>query len=188
MKTLTLFSFARNRARLLIQQFVSAASLACAVALGLATPLVAQAQELKIGLVNSEKILKEINIAKQAQERIEAEFSKRDKEVLDMGNRARVMAEKLEKDSPVLAEAERNRRQRELTELDRDWQRKRRELGEDLNQRRNEEFAGIQERIIRAIKQLAEAEKFDLIVQDAVYFSNRVDITDRVIRLMNAAR
>ncbi len=150
--------------------------------------LAASAQELKIGLVNSERILKEVNVAKQAQERIEAEFSKREKEINDMGNRARVMAEKLEKDSPVLSESERNRRQREFAELDRDFQRKRRELGEDLNQRRNEEFSSIQERIIRAIKQLAEAEKFDLIVQDAVFFSGRVDITDRVIRLMNAAR
>jgi outer membrane protein len=165
-----------------------AGALALSVGLSLSLSLGAQAQELKIGLVNSEKILKEVNVAKVAQDRIEAEFSKRDKEVQDTGNRLRVMAEKLDKDSPVLAEAERNRRQRELAELDRDWQRKRRELGEDLNQRRNEEFAAIQERIIRSIKQLAEAEKFDLIVQDAVYFSNRVDITDRVIRLMNAAR
>ncbi len=159
-----------------------------AMAVALTFSLSVAAQDLKIGLVNSEKILKEVNVAKQAQDRIEAEFSKRDKEVQDMGNRLRVMAEKLDKDSAVLAEAERNRRQREVSELDRDLQRKRRELGEDLNQRRNEEFASIQERIIRSIKQLAEAEKFDLIVQDAVYFSNRVDITDRIIRLMNAAR
>jgi outer membrane protein len=162
--------------------------LTTALVLSLGLSVAAYAQELKIGLVNSEKILKEVNVAKVAQDRIEAEFSKRDKEVQDMGNRLRAMAEKLDKDSPVLAEAERNRRQREVAEMDRDWQRKRRELGEDLNQRRNEEFASIQERIIRSIKQLAEAEKFDLIVQDAVYFSNRVDITDRVIRLMNAAR
>jgi outer membrane protein len=159
-----------------------------ALALSLALSFSVAAQDLKIGLVNSEKILKEVNVAKQAQDRIEAEFSKRDKEVQDLGNRLRVLAEKLDKDSAVLAEAERNRRQREVSELDRDLQRKRRELGEDLNQRRNEEFASIQERIIRSIKQLAEAEKFDLIVQDAVYFSNRVDITDRIIRLMNAAR
>jgi outer membrane protein len=159
-----------------------------ALALSLAMSFSVAAQDLKIGLVNSEKILKEVNVAKQAQDRIEAEFSKRDKEVQDLGNRLRVLAERLDKDSAVLAEAERNRRQREVSELDRDLQRKRRELGEDLNQRRNEEFASIQERIIRSIKQLAEAEKFDLIVQDAVYFSNRVDITDRIIRLMNAAR
>jgi len=85
----------------------------------------------------------------------------------------------------VLAETDRNRRQRELAELDRDLQRRQREFREDLNQRRNEELQGLLERAQRIVRQIAEQEKFDLIVQDAVFFSARVDITDKVLRALN---
>jgi outer membrane protein len=146
------------------------------------------AQELKIGLVNSERILREAQLARTAEQRLETEFAKRDKEIQDLGTRLRTLAEKLEKESAVLSESERGRRQREVAELDRDLQRKQREFREDLNQRRNEEMAQIQERAQRIIRQIAEAEKFDLIVQEAIYFSARIDITERVIRALNAAR
>lgn len=146
------------------------------------------AQELKVGLVNSERILREAQLARTAEQRLETEFAKRDKEIQDLGTRLRTLAEKLEKESAVLSESERSRRQREVAELDRDLQRKQREFREDLNQRRNEEMAQIQERAQRIIRQIAEAEKFDLIVQEAIYFSPRIDITERVIRALNAAR
>jgi outer membrane protein len=146
------------------------------------------AQELKVGLVNSERILREAQLARTAEQRLETEFAKRDKEIQDLGTRLRTLAEKLEKESAVLSESERGRRQREVAELDRDLQRKQREFREDLNQRRNEEMAQIQERAQRIIRQIAEAEKFDLIVQEAIYFSARIDITERVIRALNAAR
>jgi outer membrane protein len=146
------------------------------------------AQEIKVGLVNSERILREAQLARTAEQRLEAEFAKRDKEMQDLANRLRTLAEKLEKESAVLSESERNRRQREVAELDRDLQRKQREFREDLNQRRNEEMAQIQERAQRIIRQIAEAEKFDLIVQEAIYFSARIDITERVIRALNASR
>lgn len=147
-----------------------------------------QAQDMKIGLVNSERILRESTMAKTAEQRLEAEFSKRDKEIQDMGVRLRTLAEKLEKDGAVLAESERGRRQREIGELDRDVQRKQREFREDLNQRRNEEFAQIQEKAQKIIRQIAEAEKYDLIVQEAVYFSVRLDITEKVIKQLNTMR
>ena len=147
-----------------------------------------QAQDMKIGLVNSERILRESTMAKTAEQRLEAEFSKRDKEIQDMGARLRTLAEKLEKDGAVLAESERGRRQREIGELDRDVQRKQREFREDLNQRRNEEFAQIQEKAQKIIRQIAEAEKYDLIVQEAVYFSVRLDITEKVIKQLNTMR
>jgi outer membrane protein len=146
------------------------------------------AQELKVGLVNSERILREAQLARTAEQRLETEFAKRDKEMQDLANRLRTLAEKLEKESAVLSESERGRRQREVAELDRDLQRKQREFREDLNQRRNEEMAQIQERAQRIIRQIAEAEKFDLIVQEAIYFSPRIDITERVIRALNASR
>ena len=150
--------------------------------------LTVQAQDMKIGLVNSERILRESTMAKTAEQRLEAEFSKRDKEIQDMGARLRTLAEKLEKDGAVLAESERGRRQREIGELDRDVQRKQREFREDLNQRRNEEFAQIQEKAQKIIRQIAEAEKYDLIVQEAVYFSVRLDITEKVIKQLNTMR
>ena len=103
----------------------------------------AQAQELKIGYVNSERVLREATPAKAALARMESDFSKRDKDLNDQGAKLKAAADKLEKDAPTLPESERNRRQRDLVEQDRDLQRKRREFQEDLNQRRNEETAGI---------------------------------------------
>jgi len=145
-----------------------------------------QAQELKIGYVNSERVLREANLAKAAQLKLEAEFGKREKELKDIETRLRTAAEKLEKDAPTLAESERNRRQRDLVEQDRDLQRKRREWQEDLTQRKNEELSGVVDRANRVIKQILENDKYDLIVQDALHASNRIDITKKVIDLLNA--
>ncbi|MEJ6005461.1 OmpH family outer membrane protein [Paucibacter sp. AS339] len=147
-----------------------------------------QAQDIKIGYVNSERVLREANLAKTAQLKLEAEFGKREKDLKDQENKLRQSAEKLEKDAPTLAEAERNRRQRDLVEVDRDLQRKRREWQEDLNQRKNEELGAVVERANRVIKQIFEAEKYDLIVQDALNVSARVDITKKVIDTLNAQK
>jgi outer membrane protein len=142
----------------------------------------------KIGFVNSDRVLREAQSAQAAQQKLEAEFSKRGKELDDLAQRLKTQADKLEKDAAVLPEAERNKRQRDLTEADRDFQRKRREYQEDLTQRRNEELAAVLERANRVIRQLAEQEKYDLILQDAIFSSPRIDITDKVIRALNAAK
>jgi outer membrane protein len=149
---------------------------------------ISYAQDLKIGFVNSDRVLREAQPAQAAQQKLEAEFAKRNKELEDTATRLKGLADKLEKDGTVMQEAERTRRQRELTELDRDFQRKRREFQEDLNQRRNEELASVLERANRTIRQIAEQEKYDVILQDAVYFSPRVDLTEKVIRALNAAK
>ena len=146
----------------------------------------AAAQDLKIGYVNSERVLREATPAKAAQAKLETEFSKRERELTDVGARLKGTADKLEKDAPTLSETERNRRQRELVDQDRDLQRKRREFQEDLNQRRNEELAGVVERANRVIKQIFDAEKYDLILQEVVFAGPRVDITEKVIRVLNA--
>lgn len=156
--------------------------LAAALALAAAP---ARAQELKIGYVNSERILRDSAPARAATQKLESEFAKRDRELQDLAARLKAQAERFEKDAPVLAEAERSKRQRELAELDRDLQRRQREFREDLNQRRNEELQGLLERAQRLVRQIAEQEKYDLIVQDAVFFSSRVDITDKVLRGLN---
>ncbi len=147
-----------------------------------------QAQELKIGYVNSDRVLREANVGKAATQKLEIEFGKREKELKDIETKLRSSAEKLEKDAPTLSEAERNRRQRDLMELDRDLQRKRREWQEDLTQRKNEELQAVVDRANKVIKQIFDAEKYDLILQDAIHFSARVDITKKVIDALNAQK
>jgi outer membrane protein len=162
-------------------------TLVVAAALG-AAGTVAQAQELKIGYVNSERVMKEAVPAKAAQAKLEAEFSKREKDLTDLGARLKTAADKLEKDAPTLSETERSRRQRDLVEQDREFQRKRREFQEDLNTRKNEELSAVLERANKVIKQIFDQEKYDLIVQDAVHWSARVDITKKVIDALNAGK
>ncbi|GAP38394.1 OmpH family outer membrane protein [Piscinibacter sakaiensis] len=153
-----------------------------------AAALAAQAQELKIGYVNSDRVLREASPAKAAQAKLEAEFSKREKELGDTANRLKAAGDKFEKDAPTLPESERSRRQRDLIEQDREFQRKRREFQEDLNQRKNEELASVVERANKVIKQIFETEKYDLILQEAVFAGPRLDITDKVIKALNAQK
>jgi outer membrane protein len=144
---------------------------AALLAASILTMGLAQAQEVKVGFVSTERIFREAAPAKTANAKIEQEFSKRDKELQDMGARLKAMADKLDKDGPVLSESDRARRQREFRE--------------DLNQRRNEELATVLERTNRVIKQIAEAEKYDIVFQEAVYISPRIDITDKVLKALN---
>jgi outer membrane protein len=167
-----------------MKTFVTLWVAAAALIIAAATP--ASAQELKIGYVNSERVLREANPAKAAQSKLEIEFSKREKDLNDQAAKLKTSADKLEKDTPTLSQAEQARRNRELVELDRDLQRKRREFQEDLNQRRNEELAAVVERANRVIKQIFDAEKYDVILQEVVFASSRVDITDKVIKVLNA--
>jgi outer membrane protein len=162
-------------------------AVALAASMVLATSAV-QAQELKIGYVNSERVLREANLAKVAQSKLEAEFGKREKELRDQETKLRGAAEKLEKDAPTLSENERNRRQRDVVEQDRDLQRKKREWQEDLTQRKNEELSSVVEKANKVIKQIFDAEKYDLILQDAIHYSPRIDITKKVIDTLNAQK
>ena len=158
-----------------------------AAALSVAAAAPVAAQELKIGYVNSERVLREAAPAKAAQTKLEGEFSRRERELNDVTSRLKAAADKLQKDEPTLSEAEKSRRQRELVEQDRDLQRKRREFQEDLNQRRNEELATVVERANRTIKQIFDSEKYDLILQEVVFAGPRIDITDKVIKALNSA-
>ena len=172
----------------LSKHFVAAAALSVlSLGLSLAAPSVS-AEELKIGYVNSERVMREAAPAKAAQAKLEAEFSKREAEVNDMGNKLRNAAAKLEKEGPTLSEAERSRRQRDLVEQDRDSKRTQRELQEVLNQRKNEELAAVVERANKVIRQIFEQEKYDLILQEVIFAGPRVDITKKVIEAMNATK
>lgn len=161
-----------------LKTLVAIAVLSCAAAVS--------AQELKIGFVNLDRVLRDAAMAKAAQAKLEGEFTKREKELLDSESRLKNMSVRFEKDSSALGEAERVRRQRELMEQDRELQRKRREFQEDLNQRKNEELALVLEKANRVVKQIFDQDRYDLIVQESVFASSRVDITDKVIKAMNA--
>jgi outer membrane protein len=146
----------------------------------------ASAQEFKVGIVNLDRIFREASTAKAAQVKLEQEFSKREKEIAELGSQIKTQSEKLEREAPTLSESQRNTRQRQLVEQDREFQRKRREFQEDLNSRKNEELQSVIERANRVVKALAEAEKYDLIIQEAVYVNPKHDITDKVIKSLNA--
>jgi outer membrane protein len=153
--------------------------------LAIAAP--AQAQEFRAGFVNTDRIFREANTAKAAQTKLEQEFSRREKELLDMGNTLKTASEKFEREAPTMAESQRTTRQRQLVDQDREFQRKRREFQEDLTARKNEELSQVLERANKVVKQVAEAEKYDVILQEAVYINPKHDITDKVIKALNAS-
>ena len=154
--------------------------------LALATPTFAQ--EGRIAFVNLDRILRDAAPAQRAQKKIEAEFTKRDHELQKIADQVKKMQEALERNSMTMPDSERGKREREMAEASREFQRKQREFREDLNQRRNEELASVLERANRAVKQIAEAEKYDIIFQEAVYASPRIDITEKVIKALDDSK
>jgi len=161
-------------------------SLVLSVLGGLIISVPAHAVDPKFGFVNTERILRESAPAKASQQKLEQEFSKREKAIQDSAAKLKETEQKLERDAAVMPEAERTKRQRDAAELERDLQRRQREFREDLNARRNEELAGVIERANRAIRQIAESEKYDIIFQEAVYASPRIDITEKVLKALNS--
>ena len=154
-----------------------------AVALALwAVP--AGAVDMKIGFVNTERVFREAAPAKRAQQVLEREFSNRNTELAKLEKQGRDLQTDLERENVTLPEAQRREKERQLADISRDFQRKQREIREDLNLRRNEELARVQERATRVINQIAEQEKFDLIIQEAVFASSRIDITEKVIKAL----
>ena len=144
----------------------------------------AAAADFKVGFVNTERVFRDAAPAVRAQKKIEQEFAKRDQDMKRMAEQIRKLQETLEKNAVTMPEAERRTKEREFSDMSKDFQRKQREFGEDLNQRRNEELAAVLERANRTIKAIAEAEKYDIIFQEAVYASPRVDITEKVIKAL----
>jgi outer membrane protein len=155
------------------------------LAVSVAIPAHAQGSDYKIGFVNSERLFRDAAPAKRAQQKLEKEFAGRDAEIQKLAKQVRDLQAALEKDSVTMAEAERRNKERDLANMSRDLQRAQREFREDLNLRRNEELSAVQERANKVIQQIAIDEKFDLIIQDPViYASQRIDITDRVIKAL----
>lgn len=166
-------------------------ALAWACAIAISSPAWAQGGppvQGKLGFVNTERILRDAAPAVRAQKKIEAEFKKRDEELARIAEQLKRMQDELDKNAMTMSESQRRTREREFGDLNRDFQRKQREFREDLNQRRNEELAQVVEQANRVIRQIAEQEKFDIIFQDAVFASPRIDITEKVIKALDGSK
>ena len=170
-----------------LQPLVLAATLSCATLAAAQAPSAAPLTG-KFGFVNTERILREAGPAQRAQKKIEAEFKKRDEELAKIAGELKKLQEELEKNSVTMSESQRRVKERDFGELNRDFQRKQREFREDLNSRRNEELAQVVEQANRVIRQIAEQEKYDIVFQDAVFASPRIDITDKVIKALDSGK
>jgi outer membrane protein len=144
----------------------------------------AQAQG-RIGYVFTERLMTDSKMAKAADAKIEAEFSKRQKANEDQLARFKQLSLKFEADAPRLSDLDRTRRARELFEAEKDMQRMQREFQEDLLQRKNEERAAIAQKAYKLIEQIAEQEKLDVVLHESAWVSPRVDITDKILKLLD---
>ncbi len=172
-----------------MKQFVSRSLMVVALCSAAVAAPWAQAQDgTRIGFVNTDRMLREATPAKAAQTKLEQEFSRREKEIDDAGSALKTASERFEREAPTMNDTQRNSRQRQLMEQDREFQRRRREFQEDLNARKQEELQHILDRANRVVKQVAEAEKYDVILQEAVYVNPRLDITDKVIKALNSGK
>ena len=154
---------------------------ACALAILFSAGAV-QAGDFKVGVVDTERVLRESAPAMKAEKKIEKEFSGRDQEIKKLMKQAKELQTLLEKEGGTLPDADHRNKERELTGLNVNLQRMQREFREDLNLRKNEELAIVLEQANKAIQSIAEAEKYDLILQEAVYRNPKIDITDKVIK------
>lgn len=159
--------------------------LAAALVLG-ALAAQAQAAELKIGFIDADRINRESVPAERATKKLEKEFAPREQDLRKSEQQIKSLQGQLEKDGLTMNESDRRTKEQELGRQTREYQRLQREFREDLNLRRNEELAALFERANKVIKQIAESEKFDLILQEAVYRSPRIDITEKVLKALSA--
>lgn len=141
--------------------------------------------DVKIGFVNTERVFREAPVALVAQKKLEKEFATRDADLQKMAKQARDLQAQIEKDGVTMSEADRQRKERDLANMNREYQRTLREFREDLNVRRNEELVKVQDKARKAIQAYGEAEKYDAILEDVIYFSPKIDITDRIIRTLS---
>ncbi|KAF0205603.1 MAG: outer membrane [Gallionellaceae bacterium] len=144
----------------------------------------AHAADFRVGVVNTERILRESAPAVKAEKKIEKEFAVRDQEIKQMMKQAKEIQAALEKDG-AKSDAEHRSKERELANLNVNLQRLQREFREDLNLRKNEELAQVLARADKAIQAIAETEKYDLILQEAVYRNPQIDITDKVLQYLS---
>jgi outer membrane protein len=158
-----------------------------ALVLALCACSLAQAQNApsRIGFIYTERLMTESKLAKAADAKIEAEFSKRQKAIQETISRFKAMSDKFDAEAPTMAEPERTKRARELIDLDKDVQRTQREFREDLIQRKSEERASIAAKAYKLLEQIAEQEKLDVVLQESIWVSPRIDLTDKVLKALD---
>jgi outer membrane protein len=146
----------------------------------------AGAEGFRIGVVDTERILRESEPAIRAEKRIEKEFAARDQEIKKQIKLSKELQATLEKDGSTMSDSVRRFKERELANLNINLQTMQREFREDLNLRKNEELAVVLARADKAIRAIAESEEYDVILQEAVYRNPKVDITDKVLKYLAA--
>jgi outer membrane protein len=137
-----------------------------------------------IAVVNTERLLKESVPAQDAQKALASEFSKRESVLLESAKELKSKGDKLEREASVLSSSERSRLQTELADADAKFQRERRNLEEEVQSRRSQLLASILERAQREVVRVAEAEKIDLVLQEAVWNNPKIDITSKVLEAL----
>lgn len=169
----------------LLVRYLAVAAVSGAV---LCSPAASAQDGARIAFVNTDRLLREAAPAKAAQAKLEQEFSRREREVDEAGQALASASERFEREALTMSESQRAARQRQLLDQDREFQRKRREFQEDLNSRKQEELQQVLDRANRVVRQIAESEKYDAIFQEAVYINPRLDITDKVIKALDAGK
>ena len=170
-----------------MKQIFSTLAVVALLAGGSATTTV-HAADAKVGFVNTERVFREAVPAVKALKKLEKEFATREQELQKMAKQTKDLQTALEKEAVTMSESERRNKEQDLARINRDFQRLQREFREDLNLRKNEELASVLERANKVIQTIAEAEQFDLILQEAVYKSSRIDITDKVIKALGGEK
>lgn len=164
------------------------ASVALLTSAAMVAPAAMAQDAVRIGFVNTDRVLREAEPAKAAQTKLEQEFSRREKELDAANSSLKSASDRFQRESTTMSESQRQARQRQLAEQDREFQRRQREFQEDLNTRKSDELQHLLDRANRAVRQVAEAEKYDVILQEGVYINPRLDITDKVIKALNGAK
>ena len=143
------------------------------------------AAELKIGYVQVDKILQEAPQTAESGKKLEREFSPRSLELDKMQKQIRDIENTLDKEGVTISETERRNKERDVANQKIEFQRKQRELREDINLRKNEELASLQDRINKAVQTVSETDGYDLVVYGGVaYASKKIDVTDKVLKLL----
>ena len=144
-----------------------------------------QAADLKVGYVQVDKILQEAPQTAESGKKLEKEFGPRSQELDRLAKQIKELETVLEKEGVTIPETERRTKERDVQNIKVEFQRKQRELREDINLRKNEELGSLQDRINKAVQSVAKSENYDLIMYSGVaYAEDKIDITDKVLKLL----
>jgi outer membrane protein len=144
----------------------------------------ATAQSLKIGYVNGMRIEQESAMTKQAIEEIKKEFASREQQLQSLQKQGSDLQGELEKEGPKMKPVDKQAKEKRLAALAQQFEQMQRSFAEDVDARQREAQARVLTEVNAIIKDIAEAGKYDLIVQQAVYNSTYLDITDQVLKEM----